>query len=131
MDLKTKKPIVKWCLESTSDPKNRWVFPVDQVPFTIGRDQDCSLKLRSKAVSRHHARLNVSGDMLWIRDSGSTNGTFLNDEKATRQKLKHNDVIRVGWVSFKFIDESKADPSKTAKIHKSWIPGVFYTKQGS
>jgi len=35
----------------------------------------------------------------------------------------------VGWVSFKFIDETKADPDQTAKIHKSWIPGVFYTKQ--
>jgi len=35
----------------------------------------------------------------------------------------------VGWASFKFIDETKADPNKTAKIHKSWIPGVFYTKQ--
>jgi pSer/pThr/pTyr-binding forkhead associated (FHA) protein len=65
----------------------------------------------------------------YLEDQNSTNGTFLNDQKTTRQKLTHEDIIRVGWVSFKFIDETKADPDQTAKIHKSWIPGVFYTKQ--
>jgi EAL domain-containing protein (putative c-di-GMP-specific phosphodiesterase class I) len=109
MDLKNKKPIVKWCLESTSDPKNRWVFPVDQVPFTIGRDRDCSLKLRSQGVSRHHARLNVSGDMLWIRDSGSTNGTFLNGKPVAESKaLTIGDILQIGKVGFRVLgmDES-------------------------
>ena len=101
MGLKNKKPIVKWCLESTSDPKNRWVFPVDQVPFTIGRDRDCSLKLRSNGVSRHHARLNVSGDMLWIRDTGSTNGTFLNGKSIAESKaLTIGDILHIGQVGF-------------------------------
>jgi hypothetical protein len=28
-----------------------------------------------------------------------------------------------------FIDETKADSMQTAKIHKSWIPGVYYTEK--
>jgi EAL domain-containing protein (putative c-di-GMP-specific phosphodiesterase class I) len=101
MDLKNKKQIVKWCLESTSDPKNRWVFPIEPVPFTIGRDKDCNLTLRSKGVSRQHAQLNVSGDMLWIRDSGSTNGTLLNGKPLTESEaLIDGDVLQIGQVGF-------------------------------
>ncbi len=37
-------------------------------------------------------------------------------------------MIRVGWNTFKFIDETEGDPNKTAKIKKSWIPGVYYTE---
>jgi hypothetical protein len=45
-----------------------------------------------------------------------------------RQRLVHEDVVRVGLKSFKFIDEHRAEYVKTAKIKKSWIPGVYYTK---
>ena len=65
----------------------------------------------------------------YIRDLGSTNGTHVNNQPVTHQRLNHEDVIRIGWVHFKFIDETKADPEQTAKIHKSWIPGVYYTKE--
>ena len=77
---------VRWCLENTSDPINKWRFPIDPVPFTIGRNDGCNLTLRSQGVSRYHAQLNVSGDMLWIRDSGSTNGTLLNGKAITESE---------------------------------------------
>jgi hypothetical protein len=38
-------------------------------------------------------------------------------------------LIRIGWNNFKFIDEAQADPNQTAKIKKSWIPGVYYTEE--
>jgi pSer/pThr/pTyr-binding forkhead associated (FHA) protein len=65
----------------------------------------------------------------YIHDLASTNGTQVNGDAVNRRKLSHNDVIRIGWVNFKFIDENKADPDETARIHKSWIPGVYYTKK--
>ena len=101
MDLKDKKQPIKWCLESTSDLTNKWVFPIDSVPFIIGRGKDCHLTLGSKSVSRHHAQLNVSGDMLWVRDAGSTNGTFLNGKPLTESEmLKEGDVLLIGQVGF-------------------------------
>jgi EAL domain-containing protein (putative c-di-GMP-specific phosphodiesterase class I) len=101
MDLKDKKQPIKWCLESTSDLTNRWVFPIDSVPFIIGRDNDCHLTLVSKSVSRHHAQLNVSGDMLWIHDSGSTNGTLLNGKPlAESELLIDGDILQIGQVGF-------------------------------
>ena len=110
--------------------------PLDQPRLRIGRSPECDIFIDDAVVSSEHAVIEKieSQDSkgaveYYLEDQNSTNGTFLNDEKTTRQKLTHEDVIRVGWVSFKFIDETKADPDQTAKIHKSWIPGVFYTKQ--
>ena len=110
--------------------------PLDQPRLRIGRSPECDIFIDDAVVSSEHAVIEKieSPDSkgaveYYLEDQNSTNGTFLNDEKTTRQKLTHEDVIRVGWVNFKFIDETKADPDQTAKIHKSWIPGVFYTKQ--
>jgi pSer/pThr/pTyr-binding forkhead associated (FHA) protein len=110
--------------------------PLDQPRLRIGRSPECDIFIDDAVVSSEHAVIEKVENQdskgsfdYFLEDQNSTNGTFLNDEKTTRQKLNHEDVIRIGWASFKFIDESKMDPEKTAKIHKSWIPGVFYTKQ--
>ncbi len=109
---------------------------LDQPKLTIGRSSDCDIFIDDVVVSTEHAVIERadspdSGAQIdyYIHDLGSTNGTQLNGEAVSRQKLSHNDVIRIGWVDFKFIDENKADPDQTAKIHKSWIPGVYYSKK--
>ena len=110
--------------------------PLDQPRFRIGRNPDCDIFIDDAVVSSEHAVIekienhDAEGPAdYYLEDLNSTNGTFLNNAKIAREKLQHEDVIRIGWASFKFIDETKADPEKTAKIHKSWIPGVFYTKK--
>ena len=112
--------------------------PLDQPKLTIGRSSDCDIFIDDVVVSTRHAVIEQedspdSGSRIdfYIHDLASTNGTKVNGEAISRRKLNHNDVIRIGWVSFKFIDENKANPEETAKIHKSWIPGVFYTKDKS
>ena len=111
-------------------------LPLDQDRLRIGRNPECDIFIDDTVVSSEHAVIEKvdnpdaeGASAYYLEDLNSTNGTFLNNAEITRQKLQHEDVIRIGWASFKFIDETKADPEKTAKIHKSWIPGVFYTKQ--
>ena len=110
-------------------------LPLDHTRLRIGRNPECDIFIDDTVVSSEHAVIEKvensdakGASAYYLEDLNSTNGTFLNNTKITRQKLQHEDVIRIGWASFKFIDETKADPAKTAKIHKSWIPGVFYTK---
>jgi EAL domain-containing protein (putative c-di-GMP-specific phosphodiesterase class I) len=74
---------------------------VEPLPFVIGRDEDCDLKLIDKRISRHHSEIRKSGDMLWIRDLGSTNGTYVNHVKIRQAELlEPEDLISVG--NFKF-----------------------------
>ena len=110
--------------------------PLKKTQLTIGRSADCDIFIDDAVVSTRHAIIEKVEDSdsqadfeYFIQDQGSTNGTLVNGKPVRRRKLNHEDVIRVGWVNFKFIDETKADPDQTAKIHKSWIPGVYYSKQ--
>ena len=110
--------------------------PLDKPKFSIGRSPDCDIFIDDTVVSSEHAVIEMIENPdaaaeaeYYIEDQGSTNHTFVNEQEIKRHKLNHDDIIRVGWVNFKFIDETKADPDKTAKIHKSWIPGVYYSKK--
>ncbi|MCB9475304.1 MAG: Flp pilus assembly complex ATPase component TadA [Deltaproteobacteria bacterium] len=63
----------------------------------IGRDAKSDICLPSKAVSGKHAKILISNGSLAIEDLGSTNGTFLNDERLTgRQELQPDDEVRIG-----------------------------------
>ncbi len=108
-------------------------FELDKPKLRIGRNPDSDIFIDDGVVSAQHAVIEMKQPSkgtaeYYIKDLGSTNSTFVNGTQITSKKLEHNDIIRVGWNNFKFIDETKKDPDKTAKIHKSWIPGVYYTK---
>jgi len=107
-------------------------FDIDKAGLSIGRSASNQIQIDDSAVSTNHAEIVIEHNedgrpVYFIRDVGSTNGTFLNEKQVERQPLHHKDVIRVGWNNFIFIDENERDFEKTDKITKSWIPGVYYT----
>ena len=106
-------------------------FDIDNSGLSFGRAADNKVQIDDSAVSSNHAEILIEQDaddriVYVIRDVGSTNGTFLNEQKVERQRLRHKDIIRVGWNHFIFIDENERDFEKTDKITKSRIPGVYY-----
>jgi pSer/pThr/pTyr-binding forkhead associated (FHA) protein len=65
--------------------------------FTVGRQQGSSLLLNSPDVSRHHATITYNGEKFLLCDFGSTNGTFLNEERLeahSPRALNPGDKIR-------------------------------------
>ncbi len=48
------------------------------LPLLIGRDPDCGLVLKTWRVARHHARLLVRDNDLWLEDGGSIFGSTVN-----------------------------------------------------
>ena len=92
---------VKWYLEAVADTDREWMVAVKPLPFVIGRDEDCELKLTAKRISTRHSEIRESGDHLWIRDLESTNGTFVNHRKIEQAELlESGDIISIGDFNF-------------------------------
>ncbi len=111
-------------------------FDIDKAGLSFGRAASNQVQIDDSAVSTNHAEIVIEESdegkqVYFIRDTGSTNGTFLNEQKVERQPLRHKDIIRVGWNNFVFIDENQRDHERTDKITKSWIPGVYYKENKS
>ncbi len=62
----------------------------------IGRHDTNDLKFDTRNVSNYHAEILNEADGLVLRDLGSTNGTYVNEEKVHRHRLRQGDRIRVG-----------------------------------
>ncbi len=63
---------------------------------TVGRE-GCDIVLADPEVSRRHAALRITGDGASVEDFGSTNGTFVNDERVSGTRpLSDGDVVRFG-----------------------------------
>jgi len=83
-------------------------IPLKKSKFVIGRAKECTLRAGSEAVSRRHCAI-LRGDSGWtVRDLGSRNGTFLNDQKLESETpLKPGDELAVGPLKFR-IEEIKS-----------------------
>ena len=62
--------------------------------IVIGRDPNVDLTIPSPAISRRHARLTRQGEGYFLEDLGSSNGTFLNDERLSGQRLLKNEEMK-------------------------------------
>lgn len=62
----------------------------------IGRHDSNDLRFNSRNVSNYHAEIVIESDGLVLRDLGSTNGTYVNEERVRRHILTHGDRIRIG-----------------------------------
>ena len=63
------------------------------LPLTIGRDPENMIVLDHTAISRFHARITCEKDQYFVHDLGSTNGTYLNGRRVTRERLSPGDEL--------------------------------------
>ena len=69
----------------------------------LGRESD--VQVLDTAASREHAEIFAIGDMFFVRDLGSRNGTLLNEEQLPPQDqslLRMGDLIRIGSTEIVF-----------------------------
>lgn len=83
-------------------------------PWVLGSSLDCEFPIRARGVSRRHLELVLEDGRLRFRDLGSTNGTFLNEEKAQEGVLREGSVLRVGDVALRVMDSATASLSSGA-----------------
>jgi hypothetical protein len=66
-------------------------------PTDVGRASSCAITVDDTYVSQQHARFFRRDDGWYVEDMGSTNGTYLNDQRVTQPAEVHaGDVVRLG-----------------------------------
>jgi predicted component of type VI protein secretion system len=83
---------------------------------TVGRVEDNTFQIADASVSSHHAEIFLRGPDIVVRDIGSTNGTFINNDKlaeATDTVLQPGQTLRFGQVELK-IDDGRAPATAAA-----------------
>jgi pSer/pThr/pTyr-binding forkhead associated (FHA) protein len=77
-------------------PRAGMTFILANGVTTVGRHPESDIFLDDVTVSRHHCRLSAAGDELTIEDSGSTNGTYVNDDRIDSASLAPGDEVLIG-----------------------------------
>jgi pSer/pThr/pTyr-binding forkhead associated (FHA) protein len=72
------------------------MIPLNKSVFTVGRDPTQDIVLTNEFSSRFHARLRVHLSGVFLNDSDSLNGTYINDTLVSFKKLKTFDTIHFG-----------------------------------
>jgi len=75
-------------------------YPLMGAMTVLGRDDTADIVLDDPGISRRHSEIRVTNDgphlVASIRDLNSTNGTFVNSERISSQRLSDGDEITVG-----------------------------------
>lgn len=97
-------------IQDENQPVRHWLMMKDDV--VGGRDEECDLHLPDRQVSRQHIRIYKQGDLFYIQDLDSKNGTWVNGQplKGTRE-LHDGDEVHVALaVRMRFIGSGSTSP---------------------
>ena len=71
--------------------------------LSIGRGDDADVRIEDKFASQIHCRIYSRGPSYYVEDMGSTNGTYLNDNRFRAEALLSDlDEIRIGDTELRF-----------------------------
>lgn len=69
------------------------------LPCTVGRGEDCDIRINDASVSRQHCRLTTNAyGAVSVQDLGSTNGIYVRDQRVRQAALTVGEVFQIGGV---------------------------------
>ncbi len=74
-----------------------------RLPTIIGRGREASLTLPHPLVSRQHCEIFEADGQLMVRDLGSLNGTYINNQRITEAVLPPGELLTIGTVTFRAV----------------------------
>jgi pSer/pThr/pTyr-binding forkhead associated (FHA) protein len=84
---------------------------LDRLLVVVGRHPDCDTQLKSPRVSRWHCCMTEVDGEVWIRDLGSTNGTWIKGRRVSSGRLRAGDVLAIANLRFR-VEEDREEPGE-------------------
>jgi pSer/pThr/pTyr-binding forkhead associated (FHA) protein len=97
--------------------------------LTIGRKGSNDIQIDDATLSGEHALIELCDDGSYqINDLNSTNGILYKGKKIETRTLADGDIVVMGTHDLEYVNTINEALTRTIKIKKSWIPGVYYTQ---
>ena len=81
------------------------ILPLHPGQITIGRSPSSTLVLDDRFASTNHATLSRQGDKWILTDMGSTNGTFVDEERiSVPVRIRPGNTVRIGQTTFELVN---------------------------
>ena len=84
----------------------------------IGRSSKADVQIDQESVSRNHAKIINTGKSMILRDLGSTNGTYVNDQLIDEYVLRDGDFMKIGRTIFKFLSGGNVENAYHEEIYR-------------
>jgi pSer/pThr/pTyr-binding forkhead associated (FHA) protein len=91
--------------------------------LTVGRDPACDVSDADPRLSRRHAEFQLTPKGMVVRDLDSRNGVRVNGRTVRETLLAPGDLIQVGHLSIRFLDDGKSDQANSG-IQPRPVEGV-------
>jgi diguanylate cyclase (GGDEF)-like protein len=93
-------------------------YNLDTTNIVIGRSSKSEIQIDQESVSRNHAKIINTGKSIILRDLGSTNGTYVNDQLIDEYVLRDGDFIKIGRTIFKFLSGGNIENAYHEEIYR-------------
>jgi diguanylate cyclase (GGDEF)-like protein len=101
---------------------------LDHTELVVGRSDSANIQVEQESVSRQHAKFVTREGRTFVYDLGSTNGTFINDERIHDAELRDGDLVRVGQTIFKYLSGTNIESKYHEEIYRlTTIDGLTRT----
>lgn len=87
-------------------------FILGDAPLVVGRDDRAEIQILDQGVSRRHAEFFRVGEMYFVRDLESRNGTYVNEERIHEELLRDGDEVRIASTILLFEDVGEGGVSR-------------------
>src|SRR4051812_5104221 len=93
-------------------------YNLNAASLVIGRSSKCDIQIDQESISRNHSKIVNTGKSILVRDLGSTNGTYVNDELIDEYTLRDGDLVKIGRTIFKFLTGGNIENSYHEEIYR-------------
>jgi pSer/pThr/pTyr-binding forkhead associated (FHA) protein len=105
-----KPAMPQWQVKAMTGTISGKMFLLDGTKV-VGRDPGCDIIIAGSHVSRRHAEFSLRSGKLWVKDLGSSNGTFVNGKRSEETVLKNGDEVKFDAMTFKVVGPAEVEES--------------------